>query len=178
LLLLVSRFVHLRVLQQEPATHSVVRRTNGETMHDPISVLTLISMGLKSVDQFRELVLRVDGVAPMPPSSRAEQAGTALEVRHLDQVYQRIEASELQMNEWDATRYEALSKRIRLHWDRFNEQFVREAAASGAEHDQIRTEMQAVRVTLCRDFREMVTLYERALGTSLPDHYQLYEVCS
>jgi hypothetical protein len=30
---------------------------------------------------------------------------------------------------------------------------------------------------LCTDFHEMVTIYERALGTGLPDHYQLYEVC-
>jgi hypothetical protein len=149
-----------------------------ETIMDPITIVTLISSGLKLVDQFREMALRVKGTAPAPPSGKAEQAGSALEVRHGEQVLQRVEASDLKMDEWDVQRYEALSKRIRKNWGIFNDLFVSEAGASAQEGARIRAEMRELQEVLCRDFREIVKLYERTLSTSLPDHYQLYEVCS
>ncbi len=143
---------------------------------DPISIITLISSGLKLVDQFRELAIRVLGKNPTPPSGRAEQVGTALEV-HYGGVDQRIESAQLHLDQWDAPRYEALSKRIRTQWGIYNDLFSNEAGASIQEGARIRADMQRIQEELCKDFREMVKLYERALGTSLPDHYQLYEVC-
>ncbi len=145
---------------------------------DPISVVTLISAGLKLVDQFRELAIRWRGQMPHPPGARAEQSGTALEVSHGGQVTQRVEAQDLKMDQWDQARYEALSKRIRSNWAIFNDLFASEAGASAQEGARIRNDMRDTPETLCRDFKEMVKLYERALGTSLPDHYQLYEVCA
>ncbi len=82
------------------------------------------------------------------------------------------------MDQWDQARYEALSKRIRSNWAIFNDLFASEAGASAQEGARIRNDMRDTPETLCRDFKEMVKLYERALGTSLPDHYQLYEVCA
>ena len=41
----------------------------------------------------------------------------------------------------------------------------------------MRTDMRSLQETLCQGFKEMLSLYERALGISLPDHDQLYEVC-
>lgn len=144
---------------------------------DPVSIITMISSGLKLVDQFRELALRFMGQDPAPPSGRAEKVGTALEVDHGGQVYQRIEADHLRMDQWDSVRYEALQKRIRTHWDIYNDLFASEAGASMQEGSRVRADMRRIQGELCRDFKEMVQLYERALGTSLPDHYQLYEVC-
>jgi len=144
---------------------------------DPVSIITLISSGLKLVDQFRELAIRLKGQNPLPPSGKAEQVGTALEVRHGAQMDQRIEASQLHMDQWDGVRYEALSKRIRTQWGIYNDLFADEAGAGIQERARVRADLRNIQGELCRDFKEMVQLYERALGTSLPDHYQLYEVC-
>ena len=144
---------------------------------DPLSVITLISAGLKLVDQFRELAIRVKGQTPSPPSAKAEQSGSGLEIRHGEHVAQRVEAKALRMDQWDTTRYEALAKRIRKSWDIYNDLFTSEAGAGAQEGARIRADMRQVQETLCRDFKEMVMLYERTLGTGLPDHYQLYEVC-
>jgi hypothetical protein len=148
-----------------------------EESMDPLSVITLISSGLKLVDQFRELAIRFRGGQPSPPGAKAEQAGSALEVSHGGVVTQKIEATELHMNEWDTTRFEALRKRIRTNWDIFNDLFTNEAGASLQEGARIRADMRKTQETLCQDFREMIGIYQRTLGASLPDHYQLYEVC-
>src|SRR5207249_1684522 len=106
-----------------------------------------------------------------------EQVGTALEVRHAGQLSERIEANQLHMDQWDSVRYDALRKRIRTNWDIYNDLFSSEAGASPQEGARIRTDMRRTQETLCHDFKDMVSLYERALGVALPDHYQLYEVC-
>ncbi len=147
-------------------------------MLEPLSILTIISAGLKLVDQFRELVIRWRGGSPTPPSGRAEQSGTALEVKYNGRVINRVEATQLHMNEWDKVRYDALTKRIRVNWDIFNDLFASEAGASAQERARIKSDMRGVQEALCKDFKEMVKLYERTLGTSLPDHYQLFEVCA
>jgi|SRR5688572_5194723 len=144
---------------------------------DPLSIITLISAGLKGIDQFRELALKFFGKNPTPPSSKAEQSGTALEISHNNVTYQKVESTDLKMDQWDEVRYEALNKRIRSNWYIYNDLFVSEAGASAQEGARIRNDVRNVQETLCKDFKEMVKLYERTLGVSLPDHYQLYEVC-
>jgi hypothetical protein len=81
------------------------------------------------------------------------------------------------MDQWDSTRYEALKKRIRTQWDIYNDLFANEAGASIQEGARVRADMRRTQTELCKDFKEMVRLYERVLETSLPDHYQLYEIC-
>ena len=147
-------------------------------MLDPVTVIPLISSGLKLVDQFRELAIRFRGDQPSPPGAKAEQAGAALEVSHGGTVTSKVEATQLHMNEWDTVRYDALRKRIRTNWDIYNDLFASEAAAGAQAGARIRTDMRAIQKKLCHDFKEMVQLYERTLGTGLPDHYQLYEVCT
>jgi hypothetical protein len=144
---------------------------------DPVTIITIISAGLKLVDQFRDLVIRFRGQVPTPPSGTAEQADTALEVRYGTQVTRRVEANQLHLDQWDTPRYEALNNRITTNWEIYNDLFSSEAGASAQEGARIRADMRKVQKTLCGDFKEMVHLYERALGTSLPDHYQLLEVC-
>jgi hypothetical protein len=144
---------------------------------DPANIITIISSGLKLVDQFRELVIRYRGRASSVPSGKAEQVGTALEIRHGQAPPQQIEAKQLHLDQWDEVRYEALSKRICTNWSIYNELFASEAATSAQESARVRTEMRNIQEVLCRDFREMIRLYERALGVGLPDHYQLFEVC-
>jgi prephenate dehydrogenase len=81
------------------------------------------------------------------------------------------------MDQWDSVRYTSLTKRIRTHWGIYNDMFAEEAAASVQERERIHAEMRNIQDDLCRDFKELVRLYERILGVSLPDHYQLYEIC-
>jgi hypothetical protein len=45
------------------------------------------------------------------------------------------------------------------------------------ERARIKGRMETTKNELCEDFRELVKLYERAIGSSLPDHYMLHEVC-
>jgi hypothetical protein len=144
---------------------------------DPISVIALISSGLKLVDEFRDLALRFRGQKSAPPEGHAEQAGSALEVRYGGNVTQTIDATQLRMDQWDTTRYDALRKRLRTNWDIYYDLFTSEAGASAQEGARIRAEMRTRQETLCADFRDMIRIYERTLGTGLPDHYQLYEVC-
>ena len=144
---------------------------------DPITVITLISSGLKLVDQFRELVIRFRGETATPPSGKAEQSGTGLQISHDGHNTARVEAAQLKMEQWDTTRFEALGRRIRTNWDIFNDLFVSEAGAGPQDGARIRAEMRRLQATLCTDFKEMVKIYERTLGTPLPDHYQLYGVC-
>jgi hypothetical protein len=145
---------------------------------DPISIITIISAGLKLVDQFREFALRIDKKSVDPPKSKAEQVGDALEVSHEGTTYQTIQATSLKMDEWDATRYQSLNERIRTRWNIFHDLFASEAGASAMEGAKLREEMRKTKEMLCKDFKEMVKLYEATLGASLPDHYQLYEICS
>jgi hypothetical protein len=144
---------------------------------DPLSIITIISSGLKVIDQFQEMAMKFFGRNPTPPSGKAEQSGTALEIKHDNVVYQKVESSELKMDQWDTVRYEALNKRIRSNWNIYNDLFVSEAGSSAQEGARIRNDIRNTQEVLCRDFKEMVKLYERTLGASLPDHYQLYEVC-
>jgi hypothetical protein len=37
--------------------------------------------------------------------------------------------------------------------------------------------MEGMRIELCQDFREMVSISEKVLGVSLADHYSLYSTC-
>jgi hypothetical protein len=151
-------------------------RKGGITV-DPITIITLISSGLKLVDSFREMAIKFRGQVPAPPSAKAEQVGSALEVRKGGQVIQKVEATQLRMDEWDAPRYEALKKRLQKNWTIYNDLFTNEAGSSLQEGARIRADMASLQENLCRDFREMVSLYERTLGMNLPDHYQLFEVC-
>ncbi len=145
---------------------------------DPLTIITIISAGLKMVDQFRELALRINGKPVNPPSSKAEQVGKTIEVSHNGKTYQTIDFKDLKLDQWDSVRYTSLSTRIQKNWNIFHDLFAYEAGSSAMEGARIREDMRTTKETLCHDFKEMVKLYENALGTSLPDHYQLYEVCS
>jgi len=144
---------------------------------DPLAIVTLISSGLKLIDQFSELATRFFGKKVEPSKGKAEQVGTALEVRYDNQLINKIDASELKMDQWDNERYKALNKRLQTNWMIYNDLFASEAGASAQEGARIRADIQNTQQTLCRDFKEVVQLYERALGIRLPDHYQLYDIC-
>jgi hypothetical protein len=144
---------------------------------DPVTVLTIISVGLKLVDQFRDLALRFMGKKAKPPSSTAEQAADTIQVTRNGKVVQQVKSTDIKMDQWDEPRYRALERRVRTNWDLFNELFAQMPELAADEKARIKIRMERIKGELCEDFQEMVRIYERVLGTGLPDHYQLYEVC-
>lgn len=151
---------------------------------DPLSaataasgVITAIASGLKLVDQFRDLALRFRGTTPQPPGAIAERKDDTIQIRRDGNVVQQITSQEMDLDQWDAPRYNALLRRVSINWGLYNELFAQGPLLSVDEQARIKMRMEGIKAELCVDFREMVAIYERTMGTSLPDHYQLYEVC-
>jgi hypothetical protein len=150
----------------------------GLTMIDPTAAITTISLGLKVIDQFRELVLNLRGKPVTPPGGTVERAGDTLRVSHGGTVDQEVRQDQLNLDFWDDARYQALQRRTRLNWSLLQEYFAESAALSAPEKALMNVRMKTTEEELCQDFREMVRIFERAMGMGLPDHYQLYEVCT
>jgi hypothetical protein len=144
---------------------------------EPLTVISTISLGLKLVDQFRELTLGLIGKTPTPPSTTVEQSGDALQVRRSGAVVQTMPAKDMPLDQFDEVRYKALNRRIKFNWELYNELFGQLPELSVDERARIKGRLNNTKAELCEDFREMVKIYERAIGSSLPDHYTLYEVC-
>lgn len=144
---------------------------------EPISVLTTISLGLKLVDQFRDLALRFMEKRVDPPSGTAEQAEDKIRIKYDGQVVDEVSADELDMTEWDEVRYQTLRRRTQLNWNLFNELDAELPLLAADEKARIRLRMEKIKDELCEDFREIVRIYEKTLGIGLPDHYTLYDTC-
>ncbi|MEQ8766297.1 MAG: hypothetical protein RL885_20450 [Planctomycetota bacterium] len=147
-------------------------------MPDPVTILTSISLGLKLVDQFRELAVRFMGQKPHAPSATVEQDGDSLQIREHGRVTHTITAPELHIEEVDEVRLKALQRRVKVNWEVFNELFAEQPLMAVDERARIQLRMDRIKGELCEDFRELVGIYEHVLGTGLPDHYTLFEVCS
>jgi len=146
-------------------------------MPDPVTIITTIGLGLKLIDQFRDLAIRFMGKKLEPPSETADQTTNKIEFRHAGKVFREVKVSQMKMDQWDDVRYKALERRIKSNWDLFHELFSQLPELSVDEKSRIKLRMDRIKSELCEDFRQMVCIYERALGTRLPDHYQLFEVC-
>lgn len=147
-------------------------------MIDPITAMTAISLGLKLVDQFRELALRFSGKAPTAVSATVEQANNTIQVKHNGIVTQQVRAEDMHLDAWNEVVYRALERRVKINWDLFYELYSQEPLLGAFERAQIKLRMENTKQELCVDFRQMVAIYEYALNTSLPDHYKLYETCN
>lgn len=144
---------------------------------DPITIISAISAGLELIDKFRALAFKVMNKQGGIPSVHAEAKGRALEIQRNGHVVERIEASQIVMNAWDEKRYKTLEKKVRINWDIFNEIDGELPTASLDEKARLKQRLESIRGELCRDFREMLALYEKTLGMPLGDHYSLFGVC-
>jgi len=144
---------------------------------DPATIITTIGLGLKLVDQFRDLAIKFMGKRLDPPSGIAEQATDKIQIRYGGTIQKEVKSTDMKMDQWDDIRYKALERRVKSNWDLFHELFSQLPELSVDEKSRIKIRMDRIKGELCEDFREMVRIYERTLSTSLPDHYQLYEVC-
>jgi hypothetical protein len=146
-------------------------------MPDQERVINAMSVGLKLVDQFHELAMYFMGKTPQPRSGIAEQAGNTLQVVYSGHIAHVIQATQLNLNEWDDTRYRSLERRTKISWNLFHELYAEEPALPPEEQARIKVRMERIKEELCEDFNEMIKIYERTLGIALPDHYTLPEVC-
>lgn len=144
---------------------------------DPISILTAAGLGLKLVDQFRELVLRWRGGRVEPPSATVVPVPDGIRIEQRGAPPQTVKPDQVRLDQWDEQRYRALDRRVRLNWEYFNELYAQQVGLAADETARLNVRMNRTKEELCSDFREMVRIYERALNVRLPDHYQLYEVC-
>lgn len=92
-------------------------------------------------------------------------------------VVEEIKPEQMNLDYWNDTRYRALDRRVHLNWAYYHELFAQEPLESGPGRARLRLSMDTTKGELCTDFREMVAIVEGTLGTSLPDHYKLHEVC-
>jgi hypothetical protein len=110
-------------------------------------------------------------------SGTVTHEGDNLRVSYSGGPSQNVSPGELKLDFWDSARYDALQRRTRINWSLLQEYDAQNVALPPEDSARLKVRMKSTEEVLCQDFREMVTIFERAMGMSLPDHYQLYEVC-
>ena len=143
---------------------------------DPLAVLTLISEGLTLVDKFTEVTRRWFGKEKIP-SVLARKEGDTLKIESEGQVREQIEAGKLEMSAWDEKRYKTLYEKVKVNFDMYNDIDVQLPTASVDEKARLKQKLENIRKELCKDFREMIRIYENTLRVPLEDHYTLYDTC-
>lgn len=149
----------------------------GSDKMDPLAIVATIGAGLKLVDQFRDMVLRFRTGSASTPSGVARQQDDTIVIKESGHVVGTVTAATLKLDEWDSVRYDAINKRVSANWKMYYSIEGDLPTKSGLQKAQDKIELENLQKELCKDFREMIRLYERAMGVSLPDHYSLYEVC-
>ena len=146
-------------------------------MVDPITVISTISSGLNLVDKFTDMVRKLRKEQPKTYSVQATQEANALVIKRSGSVAEKIDASKLHMSEWDDARYQALQTKVRLQWGQFNALDAQLPTLAIDERVRIEQKIELMRQELCGNFKQMIDIYEKTLGTGLGDHYSLYQTC-
>src|SRR3989304_7718868 len=140
----------------------------GRSMVESATIITAAGVGLKLVDQFRDLVLRWRGSKAEPPSAVVVQRPGSLDIeyKHKAQPPQKIAANQVKLDGGEETRYRALDSRVHSNWKYFNDLYAQLPLLSADESVRIKLRMEKSKEELCTDFREMVRIYERFPGPS------------
>jgi hypothetical protein len=146
-------------------------------MIDPITAISTISSGLNLVDKFTDIVRKLRREKPKPFSVEASQEGDALVIKRRGVVAEKIDANNLHLNKWDEVRYSALEKKVYLVFGQFNDLDSKLPTLAVDERVRIEQKMELMRQDLCKDFHEMIDIYENTLGVGLDDHYSLFQTC-
>jgi hypothetical protein len=147
-------------------------------MVDPMTVISTISAGLNLVDKFTEVVRKLRRKEAKPHSVQATQEAGDLVIRRDGAVAEKVSSGSIHLNEWDATRYQALESKVKSLWNQFNALDAQLPTLAVDEKVRIEQKMETMRKELCGSFKQMINIYEKTLGTSLGDHYSLYQTCS
>ena len=144
---------------------------------EPITAISTIAAGLGLLDKFVDLVEKVRGQGSRTHSVEAKQEGNDLTITDHGLEVERIRAEQLQLNEWDDIRYKALEDRVKSNFAQYNALFAQTPSLAVDERVRVEQRMARMQHELCRDFREMIHIYEKTLRVHLADHYSLYRTC-
>jgi hypothetical protein len=147
-------------------------------MLDPVTIITTIGAGLALVDQFRDLVLKWRGEWKVP-GTVVQRSGDKLQVVETatGKVVEEMAPERVQLDKWQQTRYDALYRAVETNYTLYFRILGRIPGTAIDEAERLELRAEQLQKELCRDFRDMVALYERAMNTHFPDHYELLEVC-
>jgi hypothetical protein len=126
-------------------------------------------MGMKLIDQARDVFLRFRGKPVSPPAARAGQAEDPIMIRY------RVE--DLELDQVESVRYDALQKRLRFNWDIYHGLWRDMPLLGAVEREQTQVRMKLIRMELCTDFCEMQDIYQHNKGIRLDGHYMLHRFC-
>jgi serine/threonine protein kinase len=170
------RYSHAATIERDLLAGSLGRQE--ELTMDPITAMSAIGSALGLTDKFVDLVRKLRKGDDMPHNVETKREDNALVIKKDGAVVERIDASQLRLDQWDAPRFEALRSRTASLWGQYNGLYANLPSLSVDEKVRVEQRMEQMRQDLCQDFREMIGISERVLGISLADHYLLYKTCS
>jgi protein kinase-like protein len=173
-----TRYQHAAAIERDLRAQTLGQQREFTMSVDPMAAMSAITAGLGLVDKFVDLVRKVQKREDRPHRVEAKQEDGTLVIKRGGDVVERIQASQLRLNEWDAPRFEALRSRVASLWNQYNGLYAQLPNLSVDEQVRLQQRMEQMRQDLCRDFREMVSISEQVLGIGLDDHYSLYQTCS
>lgn len=136
-------------------------------------VIQRIGSGMNFITDFREKTLKILGKSEIAPGLRFAQGKDTLQIRQRGAVKKKVKVK----NELEESRYKALKKRIKSYWDQYNDIFGELPTKSVDEKARLKQVLNGIKEELCRDFREMIKLFEDAIDANLDEYRLLYEVC-
>jgi hypothetical protein len=143
-----------------------------------LETIATVAAGVKLVDQFYDVVMKWTGLNKKPGQT-IEKVGVELIVKSGKYSSALTSAPPpATFSKTDQTRHDALMSRIESNWTLFNKHYASLPKLSADEKNRIELVMEDLKKELCKDFKELVRLYEKVLQTSFPDHYSLYEICA
>lgn len=144
---------------------------------DPITVLSAITSCLKIIDKFVGITEKLSKKPEKSHSVNAQQIDDKLEILQNGLIAEEIYANQLRLNHWDEIRFHTLKRKVDFTWKQFNAIDEQLPISSVDERARLEVKMDELKKELCRDFREMIKIFEATLGIRLSDHYTLYSVC-
>jgi hypothetical protein len=174
----VAVMLELRAAQEESGRAAPARPTPGD---GPLkhSVIGQVIEGVQKVRRFRELALLVRRGEESLFGYAAQRSPSedSLEFLRDGQIVATVPVADLRISNWNGTSYRALSQRVEANLKLLIETFERDVALAPDESARMSARMQVMIEELCRDIQAIIHQSEMVLGITLPDGYQLHEVC-
>jgi hypothetical protein len=144
---------------------------------DPATIIATIASSLGIVDTFVDIVRKLRSEPGVQHRVEARKEGDEIVIIRDGQTVERVNSKKIKLNQWDETRFNALSQRVSVLWGQFNGLYAQLPILSVDEQIRIKARMEGMRKELCTDFKEMVSISEKVLNIPLEDHYTLYDTC-
>lgn len=143
-----------------------------------VSIVRSAAGGLALIDQFHALVVRLMGRGGhKPPTVATPGEGDSLYIWHGETIVEIVSPDQVNLDAWDSTRYCALTRRIKNNWDTYNNLWAEMPTQGEVDRARCKTQMSNTQDDLCFELDQMLTMCQNTLGTKLPEHELMREVC-